>query len=66
MLNMLVNNVITRQQQIILNIILHIMSKHEDSKYLCHQFYLHLKVQGQGQINKKCQVKSKHEGIKYP
>ena len=37
------------------------MSKHEDSKYLCHQFYLHatkagnlnLKVQGQGQINKK-------------
>ena len=50
------------------------MSKHEDSKYLCHQFYLHatkvgnlnLKVQGQGQINKKCQVKSKHEGIKYP
>ena len=24
---------------------------------------LNLKVQGQGQINKKCQVKSKHEGI---
>ena len=50
------------------------MSKQEDSKYLWNQFYLHatkagnlnLKVQGQGQINKKCQVKSKYEGIKYP
>jgi len=50
------------------------MSKHEDSKYFFMSSILfttkagnlNLKVQGQGQINKKCQVKFKHEGIKYP
>ena len=73
MLNILVNNVITRQQQqIILNIILCQNMKIQNIYVI--NFYLHatkagnlnLKVQGQGQINKKCQVKSKNEGIKYP
>ena len=40
------------------------MSKLEDSKYLCHQFYLH--ATKAGNLNLKVQVKSKHEGIKYP
>ena len=40
------------------------MSKHEDSKYLCHQFYLH--ATKAGNLNLEVQFKSKHEGIKYP